>query len=56
MFQTEVLGKIKTHFIYNDYFLKIVTVYDIMWNNMVQLGKPEVAMRCRKDAICMPDN
>jgi len=44
MFQTEVLGKIKTHFLYDDYFPKIVPVYEIMWNNMVQPDGPEVAI------------
>jgi hypothetical protein len=33
------------HFMYNDYFPKIVPVYEIMWKNTVEPYRPEVAIQ-----------
>jgi len=34
MFQTRVEEKIKTHFMFNKFFPKIVPFYEIMWKNI----------------------
>jgi hypothetical protein len=38
VFQTEVIEKIKTQFIFNNFFPESPTVYEIMW--MVQPDRP----------------
>jgi len=44
MFQTNVVEKIKTHFVSNFYFSENRAVYEIMWKNMVERGRPEMAI------------
>jgi hypothetical protein len=51
MFQTEVVEKIKTHFVFNSFFPENRTVYEITWENMVQPDKPQKA-----HALFMLDN
>jgi hypothetical protein len=43
-FQTEVVEKIKTHFMINNCFSKIVPFYGIMWKNAIELCRPQMAM------------
>jgi len=33
-----------THFMYNNFFFEHRAVYDIMWNNIVQSGRPQMAI------------
>ena len=35
MFEAKVVGKIKTHFIFNNFFSGSRAVYEIMWKSMV---------------------
>jgi len=35
MFQTKVVQKIKTRFMYNNFFSENRTVYEIVWKDMV---------------------
>jgi len=42
MFQTEVVEKIKTHFMINNCFSKIVPFYEIMWKNTVEPRRPQM--------------
>ena len=56
MFQTKVVEKIKIRFIISNIFLEDLTVYEIMWKNMVEQDRPPVTMLRRKDAICMLGN
>jgi len=45
MFQTEVVEKIKTHILYSvTFFSENQAVYEIMWQNMVQTGRPQMAI------------
>jgi hypothetical protein len=39
MFQTKVLDKIKTHFVFSNFFLNCV-VSEKMWKNTVERGRP----------------
>jgi hypothetical protein len=39
MFQTEVLEEIKTHFVFENR-----AVYEIMWENIVERGRPELTI------------
>jgi hypothetical protein len=41
MFQTKVVKKIKTHFMFNNFF-KNCAVYEIMWKNIVELGRQQI--------------
>jgi len=41
MFQTKVVGKIKTHIVCSImFFLENHAIYEIMWKNIVELGWP----------------
>ena len=48
MFQTNVVGKIKTHFVFsNFFFFENRAVYEIMWKNFVDVGRPKMIKRMR---------
>jgi len=48
MFQTQVVQKIKTHFIQHNFFPENCTVYEIMRKHVVHLGRPQMTkMRMR---------
>jgi len=40
MFQTEAVGKLKTHILYSVTFLKSHAIYEIMRKNLVELDRP----------------
>jgi hypothetical protein len=42
MFQTNVVEGIKTHFVFNIFFFENRAVYEIMWKNIVQRGRPQM--------------
>jgi len=45
MFQTKVVQKIKTHFVFrNFFFFENRVVYEIMWKNVVERGRPQMAI------------
>jgi hypothetical protein len=44
MFQTKVVEKVKTYFMFNYFFLKNRTVYEIMWKNILELTRPRMAI------------
>ena len=45
MFQRKVAEKIKTHFMCNNFFSpENRTVYEIMWKNMVEPGRPQMSV------------
>jgi hypothetical protein len=44
MFQTKVAGKIKTHIFYFVFSNSPPPVYEIMWKNIVQPDRPQVAI------------
>jgi len=46
MLRTKVIEKIKTHFMFNNFFLKNRTVYGMMWKNIVQRSRPYMTIRC----------
>jgi len=39
MLQTKVVEKIKTHFVFNNFFSENRAVYEIMWKNIVRAGQ-----------------
>jgi hypothetical protein len=43
MFKAKVAEKIKTHFVFNNHFLNHA-VYEIMWKNTVELGRPQMTI------------
>jgi hypothetical protein len=45
MFQTEVVEKIKTHILCSvTFFFENPTVYEIMWKNMAEPDRPQMAI------------
>jgi hypothetical protein len=42
MFQTKVVEKIKTHFMFNNFFSESRAVYEIMSKNMVEPEGPQI--------------
>jgi hypothetical protein len=43
MFETKIIDKIKTHFIFNN-FSENHAVYEIMWENFVELDRPQMTI------------
>jgi hypothetical protein len=54
MFQTEVVEKIETHFIFNDFFFENRAVYEIMWKNTVERGRPQMTIWRMRIACWIP--
>jgi len=55
MFQTKVVQKIKTHFVFsNFFFFENRTVYEIMWKNIVERGRPQMTMWRMCNACWIP--
>jgi hypothetical protein len=44
MFQTEYVEKIRTHFIYNNFFTENRAVYEVLWNNMVKPDRQQMTI------------
>jgi hypothetical protein len=42
MFQKRAAEKIKTNFVFNDFFSENRAVYEIIWKNMVELDRPQM--------------
>jgi len=57
MFQTKVVDKIKTHFMLNNcfFFFDNRAVYEIMWKNMVERGRPQMAIWRMRTACWTPN-
>jgi len=46
MFPTKRLEKIKTHFMFNNFFVVVnLAVGEIMWKDIVELSKPQITIR-----------
>jgi len=44
MFQTKVVEKIKTHFMFNNFFPENRAVYEIMWKNTVEPSRSQMTI------------
>ena len=45
MFQIKVVEEIATHiFFFNNFFFEIRALYEIMWKNIVEWGKPQMTI------------
>jgi len=45
MFHTKAVQKIKTHFVFSNFFLsKNRAVYEKMWENIVERGRPQMSI------------
>jgi hypothetical protein len=44
MFQTKAVERISTHIMFNKIFPQICAVYEIMWRNMLQPDRAQVAI------------
>jgi len=42
MFQTNVVEKMKTHFMFSKFFSEYLAVYEIMRKNIVEPGRPQM--------------
>jgi hypothetical protein len=51
MFQTKVVEKIKTHFIFINYFSENRAVYETIWESFVQLDRPQKAIQYSECAL-----
>jgi len=41
MFHTKFVEKIKSHILFSLIFSDTLAIYEIMWNNMVERGRPQ---------------
>ena len=53
MFRTKVVQKIKTQFIFSNFF-ENRAVYEIMWKNIVERGRLQMTMWCTHIARWIP--
>jgi hypothetical protein len=44
MFQTKVVEKIKTHFLFSNFFPENLAVYEITWKNIVEPDRPQMTV------------
>jgi hypothetical protein len=47
MFQTEVVEKTQTHFMFHNLFYEnrgLCAVYEVMWENIVEPGRPQMTI------------
>jgi len=51
MLQTKFVEKIKTKFIFSNFFFRKSTYYEIMWQNVVQPDRPQMAIKYRACAL-----
>jgi hypothetical protein len=56
MFQANDVEKIKTYFVLNNFFFLNRVVYEIMWENIVEPGKPQVTTWCMRIARWIPNS
>ena len=49
MFQTNVVEKIRTHFMFNNFFYNR-SIYEIMWKRNVEPGRPQMTLECMRIA------
>jgi len=56
MFQTKVVDKTKTHILCSTtiFFLENRAVYEIMWKNIVQSGRPQMTIWCMRIVCWVP--
>jgi len=55
MFQTDVVEKIKTHILtYVTFFFENRAIYEIIWKNMVDPGRPQMAIWHMRHACWIP--
>jgi hypothetical protein len=55
MFQTKVVEKIKTHISCSMTFSKHFEIYEIMWKNSVELGRPQMTIWCMGISYWIPN-
>jgi hypothetical protein len=40
----KIVEKIKTHFVFNNFFFENVAIYEVMWTNFVERGRPQMTV------------
>jgi len=51
MFQTKVVEKFETNFVFSNFFVENRAVYEIMWKDIVKRGRPQMTI-WRKCIAC----
>jgi len=54
MLQTKVVEKIKTCFMFLKLFFNKLPIYETMWKNIVEPGRPQVTIWCMQIACWIP--
>jgi hypothetical protein len=54
MFRTNVVEEIEPHILYPVIFFDICALYDVMWNNILQRGRPRMTTWHMRIACLMP--
>jgi hypothetical protein len=54
MFLTKVVEEIKAHILYSITFFENRAIYEIMWKNTVEPGKPQMKIRHMRNACWIP--
>jgi hypothetical protein len=54
MFQTKVVEKIKTYFVFSNFFFENRAVYKIMWKSAAEPGRPQMTIWRIRTAYQIP--
>jgi hypothetical protein len=54
-YPNKLLEKTKTHFMFNRLFSENHAVYEIMWKNIVEPGRPQMAIRRLRNVCWIPN-
>jgi len=54
MFQTKDVEKLETHFMFKNFFPKIVPFYEIKWKNIKEWEKPQMTIWRKRVACWIP--
>jgi len=54
MFQTKVVEKISTYFMFNNFFFENRAVCEVMWKNTVEPGRPQITIWRMRIACWIP--
>ena len=54
MCQTKAVENQNTHSLLNNFFFKNCAIYEIMWKNILETGRPQMTIWCMHIACCIP--
>ena len=54
MFQTKVVEKLETHFVFGNFSFENRAIYEVLWTNTVERGRPQMTIRRMRISCWIP--